>query len=189
VREAKRQEDDKRKHAFRVVGDEWATTKLEKENKAKSTIERERSNLARLNREIGDRPLCEIAPPELLMAFRRVEARGRYYTVGRLRSTASRVFQFGVVGASYCHPRLEACARQSSTAKNHGETRRPSSVPRGSKTAGSNLHLALKLQRLPPIVHDRKARLAPGVEPALDNKRLAGLSELPREPRRVSLLQ
>ena len=30
-----------------------------------------------------------------------MEARGRYYTVGRLRSTASRVFQFGV-GASHC---------------------------------------------------------------------------------------
>jgi integrase len=79
----------------------WATTKLENENKAKSTIKRERWNLAQLNREISDRPVCEIAPPELLTAFRRVEARGRYYTVGRLRSTASRFFQFGV-GASYC---------------------------------------------------------------------------------------
>ncbi|HLX15073.1 MAG TPA: integrase arm-type DNA-binding domain-containing protein [Bradyrhizobium sp.] len=101
VREVKRQEDERLKHTFRAVGEEWATTKLEKENKAKSTIKRERWNLAQLNREIGDRPLCEIAPPELLTAFRRVEARGRYYTVGRLRSTASRVFQFGV-GASYC---------------------------------------------------------------------------------------
>ena len=101
VREAKRQEDEKLKHTFRAVGEEWATTKLEKENKAKSTIKRERWNLTQLNREIGDRPLCEIAPPELLTAFRRVEARGRYCTVGRLHSTASRVFQFGV-GASYC---------------------------------------------------------------------------------------
>ncbi len=101
AREAKRREDEKLKHTFQAVGEEWATTKLEKENKAKSTIKRERWNLAQLNREIGDRPLCEIAPPELLTAFRRVEARGRYYTVGRLRSTASRVFQFGV-GASYC---------------------------------------------------------------------------------------
>jgi Phage integrase central domain len=37
----------------------------------------------------------------LPLALRRVEARGRYYTVGRLRSTASRVFQFGI-GAAYC---------------------------------------------------------------------------------------
>jgi hypothetical protein len=75
VREAKRQEDEKLKQTFRAVGEEWATSKLEKENKAKSTIKRERWNLAQLNREIGDRPLCEIAPPELMLAFRRVEAR------------------------------------------------------------------------------------------------------------------
>lgn len=101
VREAQRQEKEKRRRTFRVVGEEWATTKLEKENKAQATIKRERWNLAQLNREIGDRPLSEIDPPELLRALRRVEARGRYYTVARLRSTASRVFQFGI-GASYC---------------------------------------------------------------------------------------
>src|SRR5215475_8271517 len=71
VREAKRQEDEKLNHTFRVVGEEWATTKLEKENKAKSTIKRERWNLDQLNREIGDRPLCEIAPPELLTGVSR----------------------------------------------------------------------------------------------------------------------
>src|SRR6202048_2708766 len=37
VREAKRQEDEKLKHTFRVVGEEWATTTHEKENKAKAT--------------------------------------------------------------------------------------------------------------------------------------------------------
>jgi Arm domain-containing DNA-binding protein len=41
VREAKRQEDRKSKHTFRVVGQEWLTTKFEKENKAKATIKRE----------------------------------------------------------------------------------------------------------------------------------------------------
>jgi len=101
VRDAKRKHDEKHKHTFRAVGKEWVTKKLEKENKAKATIKRERWNLSQLNREIGDLPMCEIEPPELLTAMRRVEARGRYYTVGRLRSTASRVFQFGI-GASYC---------------------------------------------------------------------------------------
>jgi hypothetical protein len=101
VREAMRQEEQKTKHTFRVVGQEWLTTKLEKENRAKATIKRERWNLAQLNREIGDRPLSEIELPELLTALRRVEAGGRYYTVGRMRSTASRVFQFGI-GAAYC---------------------------------------------------------------------------------------
>ena len=101
MRDAKRQENERLEHTFRAVGEEWATTKLEKQNKAKATSKRERRNLVQLNREIGDRPLCEIESPELLTAFRRVEARGRYYTVGRLRSTASPVFQFGI-GASYC---------------------------------------------------------------------------------------
>jgi integrase len=101
VRETQRQEDEKTKHTFRAVGQEWLTTRFEKEKKAKTTVKREEWNLGQLNREIGDRPLCEIEPPELLTALRRVEARGRYYTVGRLRSTASRVFQFGI-GASYC---------------------------------------------------------------------------------------
>lgn len=101
VRETKRQEDQKTKHTFRTVGQEWLTIRFRKENKAKATIKREEWNLGQLNREIGDRPLCEIEPPELLIALRRVEARGRYYTVGRLRSTASRVFQFGI-GAAYC---------------------------------------------------------------------------------------
>ena len=60
VREAQRQEEQKTKHTFRTVGQEWLTTKFEKENKAKATIKREKWNLAQLNREIGDRPLCEI---------------------------------------------------------------------------------------------------------------------------------
>ncbi len=101
MREAKRQENEKANHTFRAVGQEWLTTKLEKENKAKATIKRETWNLGQLYREIGDKGLCEIEPPDLLAALRRVEARGRYYTVGRLRSTASRVFQFGI-GAGYC---------------------------------------------------------------------------------------
>jgi hypothetical protein len=41
VREAKRQEEQKTKHTFRAVGQEWLTTKFEKENKAKATIKRE----------------------------------------------------------------------------------------------------------------------------------------------------
>jgi integrase len=100
VREAKR-EEDKNKRPFRVVGQDWLKKKFENEGKAKATIKREKWNLTKLNGEIGDRPIDEIEPPELLEALRKVEKRGRYYTVGRLRSTASRVFQFGI-GAGYC---------------------------------------------------------------------------------------
>jgi len=37
VRETQRQEDEKTKHTFRAVGQEWLTTRFEKENKAKTT--------------------------------------------------------------------------------------------------------------------------------------------------------
>jgi integrase len=126
VREAKRREDEKLKYTFRAVGEEWATTKLEKENKAKATIKRERWNLRQLYRELGERPLCDIEPPELLTALRRVEARGRYYTVGRLRSTASRVFQFGI-GASYC-------TNDPTRDLKHALTKAPKSNPRPALT-------------------------------------------------------
>ena len=55
VREAKRQEDEKLKHSFRTVGEEWATTKLENENKANSTIKRERWNLAQLAHDTDEK--------------------------------------------------------------------------------------------------------------------------------------
>lgn len=126
VREAQRKEEEERRRTFRMVGEEWATTKLEKENKAKATIKRERWNLAQLNREIGDRPLREINPPELLTALRRVEARGRYYTVAPLRSTASRVFQFGI-GASYC-------SSDPTRDLTHALTRAPKGNPRPALT-------------------------------------------------------
>jgi DNA invertase Pin-like site-specific DNA recombinase len=47
VREAKRLEEQKTKHTFRAVGQEWLTTKFEKENKA--------NQLPETCRELGDR--------------------------------------------------------------------------------------------------------------------------------------
>ena len=54
VREAKRKEDEKLKHTFRAVGEEWATKKLDNENKPKSTIKRERWNPAGIRRLAGE---------------------------------------------------------------------------------------------------------------------------------------
>ena len=173
VREAKRKDDEKKKHTFRAVGEEWATKKLEKENKAQATIKRERWNLGQLNREIGDRPLCEIEPPELLTTMRRVEARGRYYTVRRLRSTASRVFQYGI-GASYC-------SNDPTRDLKHALTKAPKAKPRPALTDpdevgdlmrrievydaknGGLVHYALKLIAL-TMVRPGELRLAEWTE-------------------------
>ena len=45
---------------------------------------------------IGDRPIAEITAPELLAVLRKVEARGRYETARRLRSTCGQVFRYAI---------------------------------------------------------------------------------------------
>jgi integrase len=69
---------------------------MEKERKSERTLERERWLLRVLKDEIGHRPIGAIEAPELLDALRKVEARGHHETVVRLRSTASRVFRYGI---------------------------------------------------------------------------------------------
>src|SRR5450756_197955 len=45
---------------------------------------------------IGERPVAEITAPEVLSVLRKVEARGRYETARRLRSTCGMVFRYAI---------------------------------------------------------------------------------------------
>lgn len=45
---------------------------------------------------LGDRPIAEIPVPELLEVLRKVEARGRYETANRLRSTFGTIFRYAI---------------------------------------------------------------------------------------------
>ena len=45
---------------------------------------------------IGERPVAEIAAPELLAVLRKVESRGRYETARQLRSTCGMVFRYAI---------------------------------------------------------------------------------------------
>ena len=51
-------------------------------------------NLARP--DLGERPIAEIAAPEVLRVLKAVEARGRLETAKRLRATIGQVFRFAV---------------------------------------------------------------------------------------------
>lgn len=62
VREVTRQQNERARHTIRAVRQEWLTTKLAKQNKAKATIKRETWNLGQLYHQIGDKGLCEIEP-------------------------------------------------------------------------------------------------------------------------------
>ena len=46
--------------------------------------------------ELGERPVSEIAAPEVLRVLKTVEARGRLETAKRLRATIGQVFRFAV---------------------------------------------------------------------------------------------
>jgi hypothetical protein len=86
---------------FRVVAAEWEQKKVIAEGRSASTIFRTRWLLNMLEAGIGERPIAEIEPPELLQVLRKIEVGGLHETVARLRATASSVFRFGIA-SGYC---------------------------------------------------------------------------------------
>lgn len=80
---------------FRAAADEWLA-KLTREGRAPATLNKTTWLLGLAYPVIGDRPIADITPPEVLQALRRVEARGCYETARRLRSTCGQVFRYGI---------------------------------------------------------------------------------------------
>jgi integrase len=84
-----------RTNTFRIVADELIA-KFEAEGDDPQTIEKKKWLIGLLNGDIGDRPIAEIAAPELLDALRKIERRGRYESARRARSLAGRVFRYAI---------------------------------------------------------------------------------------------
>jgi integrase len=82
-------------NTFKAVAEE-VLSKLEKEGKAAVTLTKKRWLLAFAYPFLGERPIREITAPELLTILRPVEARGRYETARRLRSTCGAVFRYAI---------------------------------------------------------------------------------------------
>lgn len=83
------------KNTFRIIADEWLA-KLEREGKAETTLSKLKWLMELVCPTLGERPIAEISAPELLNALRRVEARGRFDTARRLRSTCGQVFRYAI---------------------------------------------------------------------------------------------
>lgn len=82
-------------NSFEVIAREW----LERRAPTLSAkhVEKVTARLVKnLFPWIGDRPIAEIAAPELLLALRRVEGRGAVHTAKRLLQYAGQVFRYGV---------------------------------------------------------------------------------------------
>ena len=74
-------------------------TKMEAEGKADVTVTKARWLLSKLTPVLGNRPITEITPAELLGVLRKSERVGQRETARRLRSFSSRVFRYAVATA------------------------------------------------------------------------------------------
>ncbi len=82
-------------NTFKAVAEE-ILAKQEKEGRADATLTKKRWLLDFAYPAFGDRAVAEITALELLSVLRRVEARGRYETARRLRSTCGMVFRYAI---------------------------------------------------------------------------------------------
>ena len=82
-------------NTFKAVAEE-VLAKLEKEGRAEVTLTKKRWLLDFAYAAFGDRPIAEITALEVLSVLRRVEARGRYETARRLRSTCGTIFRYAI---------------------------------------------------------------------------------------------
>jgi integrase len=92
VREAKAKSEE----TFKAIANEWLA-RLEIEGRAPKTLQKMRWLLDLAYPLIGNRPIADLTAPELLEALRTVEARGRYETANRLRSTFGTIFRYAIV--------------------------------------------------------------------------------------------
>ncbi len=82
-------------NTFQLVGEEFVK-KREAEGVAEITATKMRWLLAEMMADLGNRPIAEIEPYELLAVLRRVELSGRRETAGRMLSFSGRVFRFAI---------------------------------------------------------------------------------------------
>jgi integrase len=80
---------------FRVVGEELLD-KFKREGRAPRTLAKTRWLLEFAFADLGNRPVGQIIAPEMLLLLRRIEARGKYETARRLRSTCGMVFRYAI---------------------------------------------------------------------------------------------
>jgi integrase len=96
-REAKRAQAQSR-DTFRSIAEEYVS-KLTKEGRAQATLTKLEWLLSFAYPKLGSRPIRGIAVPEVLEVLQKVEARGRYETARRLRSTIGSVFRYAIATA------------------------------------------------------------------------------------------
>lgn len=111
-------------NTFRTVAEDYVS-KLKREGRAERTITKNEWLLSFAYPTMGDRPIRAIGAPEILKVLREVEARGRYESARRLRSTIGSVFRYAVATAR---------AEVDPTAALRDALIRPTVIPRAAVT-------------------------------------------------------
>ena len=89
---------------FETVATEWFKTKMQ--DRSKSHQGRTWRALEKdLFPQIGRRPVNDITPPELLLALRKIEARGAIETAHRAKQISGQIFRFAVTLPTRCNGR------------------------------------------------------------------------------------
>jgi integrase len=82
-------------NTFRAIAQE-VIRKARQEGRADATLAKAEWFLSLLDRQLGDRPISEIEPYELLSALKKHEATGRLETTRRLLAFTGRVFRYAI---------------------------------------------------------------------------------------------
>ena len=83
-------------NSFEMLAREWFETRMI--DKSNSHQKRTWSSLKKdLFPPLGNRPINQITAPELLMALRKIEARGAIETAHRAKQTAGQIFRYAIV--------------------------------------------------------------------------------------------
>lgn len=85
-------------NTFRAVADEWID-KIQQEGRSAVTLKKNRWLLSFTYDALGNRPIADITPHELLAVLRKVEKRGRHESAKRIRATCSQVFRYAIATA------------------------------------------------------------------------------------------
>ena len=94
-KDIEREKRVREQETFKAIAEEWLE-RLKLQGRAEATLKKNRWLMEFSYPLIGDRPIAEITPTELLEVLRKIEVRGRYETATRLRGTFGTVFRYAV---------------------------------------------------------------------------------------------
>jgi len=81
---------------FRIVALELIEKRV-KDGYSAKTLYKMRWFLSLIDKDLGDRPMVEMEPFEVLQSIKKVEARGHYETANRVKAFVAKVFRYAII--------------------------------------------------------------------------------------------